>query len=209
MMAVSFSDEMLALLRASVKERIDPARFEHTLGVEECATWLGDIFLPDRVSELRAAAILHDATKGLGIWEHLDLIEGCDKINKHQGCPEQALHSFSGAALVLRDYPEFATDDVFYAIMYHTLGDPSMNLFAEIIFLSDYIERGRTYCDCVEVREVLKDSLAKANSNDDRLVCLHRAVIDTIDRTMRSVRDRGFVVDKRTVKTKKAISALI
>lgn len=204
----ALTEEMLDQLRASVSLRIDKKRFQHTLGVENAAAWLGSIFMPDRVAELRVAAILHDATKGLGVWEHLELIERCERINKHQGCPEQALHSFSGAALALSDYPEYTTDDVFYAIMYHTLGDPSMNLFAEIIFLADYIEDGREYHDCAVVREALKSSLDKANTDEERLSCLHSAVIDTIDRTIRSVRDRGFVVDKRTIATKNAISAL-
>ena len=38
-------------------------RYLHTLAVEEEAARLGELFLPDRINALRAAALLHDITK--------------------------------------------------------------------------------------------------------------------------------------------------
>ena len=43
-----------------VERRISDKRFLHTKGVEEEIVRLGEIYLPDKIPELRAAALLHD-----------------------------------------------------------------------------------------------------------------------------------------------------
>jgi len=203
------TEEMLESLREKVKLRMSMERFEHTVGVESAAKWLGSLIMPERVNELRAAAILHDVTKELDVDEQIDLIESCEYIDKQDRCTEAALHSFSAVAVIINEFADFASKDILDAVMFHTLGDPSMSMFAEIIYLSDYIEHGRTYNDCVAVRSQIERELSYALTQENREMALHRAVFVTIERTVMSVISRGKSVDPRTLKTKIAIEALI
>lgn len=206
---IKITEDDLSLLRAMISGRMSVERFEHTLGVERAAASLGEKVMPERVNELRAAALLHDVTKELELHEHLSLIDECNNIDKNDRCTEAALHSFSAVAVIIKDFSKFATTDILNAVMFHTLGDPSMNLFAEIIYLSDYIEDGRTYSDCVEVRTMLANALYTSQSTSVAIRHIHNAVLDTIERTVKSVIARGKSVDPRTLNTKIAIQALI
>ena len=58
----NITEEMLSDLRATLEARISPKRFCHTLGVEREIERLGQIYLPDKLLSLRAAALLHDVT---------------------------------------------------------------------------------------------------------------------------------------------------
>ena len=109
----------------------------------------------------------------------------------------------------MADFPEFATDDILHAVMFHTLGDPEMSLFAEIIFLSDYIEEGRMYKTCIEVRNALFDTLNATSTYDECVKALHLATVSSLKNTIASLRERGIVADDRSNKTKIAFEALI
>ena len=54
------NEEMLDTLRQRVGTGMSEKRYRHTLGVEREIARLGEIYLPDRIQELRAAALLHD-----------------------------------------------------------------------------------------------------------------------------------------------------
>ena len=69
-----FNSEMLSNLRTSVKARLSAKRYEHTIGVEAMASRLGWILMPDKIYELRAAALLHDISKEIPYEEQVDLL---------------------------------------------------------------------------------------------------------------------------------------
>lgn len=204
-----FTEDKISALRERVALYMGGKRFAHTLGVENMAVRLGEIFMPERVSELRVAAILHDVSKEFDIDEQLSLINLCNRIDKKQRCVPQALHSFSAVAVILNDFSEYASDDILDAVMCHTLGDENMSLFSEIIFLSDYIEDGREYLESAHVRTVLFDELGCSLSFEDKIRALHRATVLSIDLTLKSLEKRGLLPDERSIKTKKAFEALI
>ena len=206
---IIYSDSELAILRDRVAKRLSEKRFIHTLGVEDMAIRLGGIFIPDEIPSLRAAALLHDIAKEIGIGEQKGLVDECQFFGEQIETVPEALHSFSGVAVILTEFPEFATDDVLHAVMYHTLGDPTMNLFAEIIFLSDYIEQGRKYQSCIDVRNALFDALSSATTHGERVEALHIATVASINNTMLSLEERGITLDERSLKTKIAFEALI
>ena len=60
-----FTDDKLSALRECVAKRLSKKRFNHTLRVEAAAVRIAEFCLPESISELRAAAILHDLTKEL------------------------------------------------------------------------------------------------------------------------------------------------
>jgi nicotinate-nucleotide adenylyltransferase len=151
---MTYSEEQLQRLREQVEKRQTPERFRHTCGVERAAADIGALYLPERLSSLRAAAILHDLTKGLTSEEQIAL---CRTLNlppspSEQDAP-QVLHGRTAAALIPLEFPEFATEEILSGVRRHTTGEAEMTVFDEIIFLADYIEDGRTYPDCIRMRE--------------------------------------------------------
>ena len=56
------NDRQLDTLRASVMASMSDFRFNHTAEVEKMAVRLGEIYAPEKLNELRAAALLHDIT---------------------------------------------------------------------------------------------------------------------------------------------------
>ena len=184
-------------------------RFNHTLGVEKMAISLGEIFMPDNISELRVAALLHDVSKEMDIDEQLCLLDNCERIDKKQKCVPAALHSFSAVAVILRDFPNLATNNILDAVENHTLGSPNMSLFSEIIFISDYIEEGRAYFESASVRKTLFEKIKQSKTQGDRIKALHFATVLSISNTLKDLQKRGLVPDERSLKTKIAFEALI
>lgn len=203
------TEEILNSLREEIATKMSEKRFEHSLGVERAAAHIGKVLLPERVDELRVAALLHDVTKEMDIDLQLSYIDNCELVKKQGRCPEQPLHSFSGAACVYVTHPELATEDILNAIMFHTLADPSMNMFAKIVFLADYIEDTRPYLDSNRIRRWLYASLAIDVPIEEKEIAFHRALCDAIDCTLRTVALRGYYVDPRTLDAKNAFKPYI
>ena len=68
-----YSEETLAALRNDVKKRMSEKRYNHTLEVEKMAHRIAELYAPDRVGLVRAAALLHDITKELSVEQHIDI----------------------------------------------------------------------------------------------------------------------------------------
>ena len=60
---MKYTDLQIEKLRKEVGDRLSEKRFVHTLGVEKMAAYIGQRVMPESVSELRAAALLHDISK--------------------------------------------------------------------------------------------------------------------------------------------------
>ena len=144
-----FSEESLLNLKEKVKLRMSEKRFSHTLGVERCAKKLGELIMPQRVSELRAAAILHDITKRLPLDAQLPL---CEKygivIDEMERESSQLLHAKTGAALARGLFGVSCA--VHDAIFWHTTAKADMTLLEQVIYLADYIEPTRRDFDGLE-----------------------------------------------------------
>ena len=84
-----------------------PSRFSHTLNVETEVARMADIYLPSQKNELRAAAILHDLTKGLVDEEQIKLCVslGIPLTDELRRVP-QVLHGLSAAKIIEKDFPE-------------------------------------------------------------------------------------------------------
>lgn len=198
-----FDDASIDSLRELVRGRMSEKRYLHTLGVENMSKRLGEILLPDKVSELTVAALLHDVAKELSYDEHLELLRrGEVEFTEEDLSVKPALHSIAAVPLILRDFTDFATSDVCSAVFNHTFGAPGMSIFDEIIFISDYAEEGRTYRTCIELREYLLENVKKENSKEDNLLALHTASLRSIEATVRSLTNRNEQINTRTLKTK-------
>ena len=197
-----FSDVDLERLSSSVKKRMSEGRFVHTLGVKRCAEQIGRLVLPEKCDELSVAALLHDITKELPEAEQERLISEysipvTDEDRKTPG----VIHSFTAPSVILRDFPEFATDDVLSAVECHTLGRADMTLFDKIIFLSDYIEDTRVYTLCVRAREHFFDGI-DGISREEIIAKIDDTIVFCIDTNTKRIASEGARVNKRMLLTR-------
>ena len=203
-----FTEQQIQSLRLKVKERLSEKRYIHTLGVEEMAVEIGKACLPERIDELRAAALLHDISKEYSEAEHLNVAKRHNIIMSDEDMAAPALwHSITAGAVVSEDFPEYATSDVLSAVVNHTVGSWDMSTFDSIILLADYIEAGRKYQNCVSLRETFLHELSLSKDAEDSIRALDRAVFVSLDNNLKEFISRGADYHSRTKATRDAILA--
>ena len=184
-------------IRAIIKEMQGEKRFNHTLGVEEEAYELGKIYMPDKCEKLALCGLLHDITKNLKTDEQLSL---CDEygieVDKSNIAPK-LLHSKTGCEFARRKFgSEIVDDEIYNGIKYHTTGNVNMSLFDALIYLADYIEKTRTFEDCVKLRRFFYTNLE--NGEDDKLEVLRKTLILSFDYTIKNLIDEGLPIDNNS-----------
>lgn len=195
-----FDEAALDYLRCAVKERMNEKRYRHTLGVEKAAVMLGELYMPEKVPELRAAALLHDITKNETNEKQLQYLAKFDIIvdNSLKYSPK-LYHAITGAALIACEFPEYASYNVVSAVRWHTTGRYGMRLFDALIYLADYIEEYRTFEDCVRLREYFLSLEPEKMDNTERLCHLYRTMIKSVDMTLRCLTEECGMIDTDTV----------
>lgn len=148
------NERLLDALREKISTYMSGKRLSHTLAVEREIKKLCDVYAPDKEYTLRAAALLHDITKELSVQKQLQLCEEFGIMYM----PEEILtpkifHSRTAPAIIRRDFPDFADEEILSAVRWHTTGRAGMTLGEELLFLADYIEDTRTFPSCVTLRE--------------------------------------------------------
>ncbi len=142
-----------------LEPRIKPARFIHTLGVEQQAVSLARRYMPEDVSSASIAALLHDNAKNLPTEQQLAL---CEEYFPDQDLTKEftpILHAFAGAVEAQKRYP-MLSDDIINAISFHTTGRPNMSTLEKIIYCADYAEPNREpFPGLEEARKVLFSDL--------------------------------------------------
>lgn len=174
-------------------------RYKHTIGVANEALNLGRIFLPQKAEKLYLAGLLHDITKELSKEEHLSL---CEKygINIDSNIAPKLLHAKTGAELARELYgKDYVDNEVYNGIFYHTTGRAEMTLFEIIIYLADYIEEGRTFEDCIYLRNYFYDNLENAKSYEEKLEILRKTMVLSFDLTIKNLIDEEKRIDKDTI----------
>lgn len=169
-------------IRNAMRNSLDKARYEHTLGVAYVAACLATLYEADPAKALRAG-MLHDCAKCL---DSDELFRLCQKYNisisdVEKRNPKALLHAKVGAKLASDVYGE-KNENVLDAIEYHTTGRPGMSILEKIIFVADYIEPGRNKAqDLQEIRKlafrdidmcvvkILQNTLAYLESQDGEI----------------------------------------
>ncbi len=194
-----FDEKDIDLLRCEISSRMSGFRLSHTLGVEKMAVRLGRMFLQDKIHILRAAALLHDITKENSFEKQLQI---CEKLGiiipLCAKASPKTMHALTASAIIPIEFPKFASPEVVDAVRWHTTGRADMSLCEKLIYLADYIEEGRSFDDCVTLRNYFFEPQPEFMNDEDRLLHLERTLILSLDMTIKQLIDEGAVIDRAT-----------
>ena len=147
-------------LRCVALSMLKPTRVPHVLGAEETAAALALRYGADE-EEARRAALLHDCTKKWDREQHLAVLRQYGiELDDSELREDKLLHAPTGAAVASRIFG--ASEAVETAIRWHTTGKADMTLLEKIIYLADYIEPTRSFCDLRELRKLAFEDLDRA-----------------------------------------------
>ena len=195
----NFTEEMLVNLREKVRSEMGEKRYFHTLEVEKMASRLGEIYAPDQIPLLRAAALLHDVTKERSAEEHIAICETSGvAVSEAERKSPKMFHSQTAALIIPEKYPEFASDEVIEAVRYHTTGRADMTITEKIIYLADYIDMSRTFEDCVALREFFFDFDFELANESEKQAHLRDTLIMSYDLTIKGLLEDGKHINKNT-----------
>ena len=147
-------------LRCAAYSMLKRRRVPHVQGTEETAARLALRWGADE-EEARRAAILHDCTKKYNREQHLDICRQYGiELDQEERREEKLLHALTGAAVARHVFGVSA--GVESAIRWHTTGKADMTLLEKIIYLADYIEPTRDFCDLTRLRQLAYEDLDRA-----------------------------------------------
>ena len=136
-------------LKEDLKSKLSDKRYEHSIGVAEVAYSLALCYGVDK-DRAYLAGLLHDIAKEFSEEENLYYINKYNKQYLLEKRDKKVLHADVGA-LYLKDKYNI-DDEICNAVRVHTTGDSNMSIFDKIIFVSDKIERNRSYSNVNEIR---------------------------------------------------------
>ena len=134
--------EIESYLRNNLTEK----RYMHSKRTADTAEKLCMLYGCDE-KKGRIAGLLHDVARELGVEETFRLVTedgiGISHIEKQYPV---LLHGRAGA-VIARHELDISDEDILDAIRWHTTGRVGMCRLASILYVSDYIEPGRTHID--------------------------------------------------------------
>ena len=206
MSRTEINEAMLSSLRGSVAARMSEKRFAHTLGVEEMAARIAEIYCPEKSNLLRAAALLHDITKELTPDGHKRICaENGIRMSEEMEQAPSTQHAFTASLLIPEHYPSFADEEIISSVRYHTTGRADMSLSDKIIYLSDYIDLTRTYPDCVELRNMFWEVDFSKMTEAERFVHLDKVMLRSFDMTIADLKARNRQISRETAKARESL----
>lgn len=199
-MTAKITEVSLEHLRLSLKDKMSPKRYNHTLEVEKMAVRLAELFCPSKADVLRAAALLHDITKEYSVEEQLQICKKFGIITKRLDIlSPKTFHAKTAAALIPEMYPDFADSEVISAVRFHTTGREGMTLCEALIYFADYIDESRKFKDCVILRNAFWDAHPDLMTEQDRIVLLYRLLVMSFDMTINGLVAENVPISADTV----------
>jgi len=181
------NQKRIEILRQNLSEK----RFNHSIEVMKTAVKLAEQYNAD-VEAAETAGLLHDCARDIrgGL-----LYQSCQKyriktdfVTKAQ--PE-LLHGALGVFIAKEIY-EVTDNNILDPIRWHTTGREKMTLLDKIIYISDFIEPGRSFEGVDAVREVVYQDI-------------DRAMLMALDRTIKYVMMREVYIHPDTIKARNGI----
>ena len=206
MVEKTFTEDMLDELREQLSSLMSEKRYTHTCAVERMAVRLGELFCPDQISALRAAALLHDITKEEPLEKQLQLCEKFDIILESTAAlAHKTLHARTAAALIPVAYPAFAIETVISAVRWHTTGREDMTITDKLVYLADYIDDSRKFPDCVRLRDYFWSAEPQKMDEQQRRAHLRDTLILSFDMTVRNLLGEGVPISLDTIMARNAL----
>ncbi len=175
------------------------SRKAHTFAVERMAERLGALLLPEKILELRLAALLHDITKDMDDNEQETLCRRYKiSLSPEELLTKKTLHARTGAYYAREHFAPYISEEIFHAIYRHTVGAANMTTFEKIIFLADLIEETRTYPFCIEMRNRIFRDFSTV-TKEEALLRLDQVLFLSFQNTLSSFSTRGLPIASDTV----------
>ncbi len=182
-------------LEKMIRPLMSDYRFKHTLSVvDECKN-LAKLFGIDE-KKLVTAAYFHDITKEMPTEKQLTLCKDigievdADTLNS-----PKTLHSFTAPALIMRDFSQYADEEILSAVRYHTTGKANMTLTEKLLYLADYIEPTRKFDDCKKLREFFYTNTSDISKKLDDTIIL------SLKYTISDLLEKGEFIHPRTIES--------
>lgn len=148
-------------LRDKLKLLLDPARFRHSILVENTAVKLAKIHGAD-IKKAAVAGLLHDCAKWMDpeslLKKAKQLKIELDPFFKIQ---PKLLHC-TISSYFAHEYFSINDKNILLAIKNHTIGRIGMTKLEKIIYVADHIEPGRTYKNVAYIRQIARKNLNSA-----------------------------------------------
>lgn len=198
----------LSELKEQIQSYISGKRLAHTYAVEEEVEVLADFYGITGEDKLRLcrAALLHDMTKAKKGAEQAALYEelGIEGAAVDLLFP-RIMHAKTAAALAKRDFPLIADDALCAQIRWHTTGRAGMTTCEKLLYLADYIEKTRTYEDCLTLRRHFYTKIKKTDDIQSRLALLDEIMLESFDMTIRVLLKDGEPICMDTIEARNAL----
>ena len=200
---IKITESMLDSLREDMMKKMSPKRFRHTVAVEQMVLRLCDLFCPKESMLLRAAALLHDVTKERTAEEQIALCEAYGlPVSPQDYLAPKTFHARTAAAMIPREYPDFAHPTVIDAVRWHTTGHADMTLTEKLLYLADYIDESRSFENCVILRRYFWGAHPEELSREAREVLLQDTLILSYRMTVEDLLADGAPVAIDTVEAR-------
>ncbi len=201
---MTFNDKELTELSDAVRATMSEKRFRHTKSVEEEIARMGALYLPEKIPELRAAALLHDIAKELPTEEQQEICRTNDDPDLAHAIRSPAImHGHTASYLIPIIYPKYALPEIISAVYKHTTGAEEMSVFDKLLFLADFIEPERPWQVCQDVRRSFWDAMP--DTEPERIRRLDETVLYILEFTVQYLRDKGTIPDPTTEKAAAAL----
>ena len=135
-------DERITEIRKHLKKKLNPMRYEHTLGVSYTCMALAMRYSAN-LDQAEMAGLLHDCAKR---YDDEAIICKCQEhgieLTEGELRAPAVIHAKLGAWMAEHKYG-ITDPEVLSAIACHTTGKPAMSLLDKILYVADYIEPRR------------------------------------------------------------------
>ena len=135
-------DERITEIRKHLKKKLNPMRYEHTLGVSYTCMALAMRYSAN-LEQAEMAGLLHDCAKR---YDDEAIICKCQEhgieLTEGELRAPAVIHAKLGAWMAEHKYG-ITDPEVLSAIACHTTGKPAMSLLDKILYVADYIEPRR------------------------------------------------------------------
>lgn len=143
-----------------VASQMSQKRFEHVLGVEQAAIELARRF-GGNLEKASIAALVHDYCKERPEEDFIAYMQKNQYPIDLQKFGVEIWHGLIGADMI-QDELGIQDEDILNAVRHHTTGAAKMSILEQIIYVADYIEKGRDFPGVEEAREKAMINLAEA-----------------------------------------------